>query len=55
MNYTHACPRCGYESTGEDRDTVANEMIKHAKDEHKHDLTREHALAHLDPPDQSDQ
>ena len=50
MNYTQTCPRprCGRVFTGEDRETVANEMVEHASVEHGHSLTLEHALTHLD-------
>ncbi|MDP9117926.1 MAG: DUF1059 domain-containing protein [Actinomycetota bacterium] len=51
MTYSDTCPPCGHVFSGDDRETVATEVIEHARNEHNHDLTREHVLAHLDGKD----
>lgn len=48
MTYEEICPPCGTLISGEDRDEVADAVIRHAKEAHDHVLTREHVLAHLD-------
>ena len=47
MSYTFSCLRCGQVLTGDDPNIVASEMVVHARVEHAHTLTHEHALAHL--------
>lgn len=46
--YSQICPRCGDELTGEDRDVVADQVVEHARVEHRHTLDREVVLAHLE-------
>ncbi len=48
MPYEQTCPRCGRDFVGEDKHTVADEVVEHARTEHLHTLEREIVLAHLD-------
>lgn len=48
MPYSQICPRCGEELTGDERNAVADAVVAHARDRHRHELDREIALAHLD-------
>lgn len=48
MTYTQTCPRCGADVTGDDEDTVADAVVAHARDEHRHNLDRDVVLAHLE-------
>ena len=51
MNYTDTCPPCGKVFSGSDRESLATEVIAHARDAHDHQLSREHVMAHLDGAD----
>ena len=42
------CPRCGREFAGDDKDSVADAVVGHARDDHHHELDREIVLAHLE-------
>jgi predicted small metal-binding protein len=46
--YTQTCPRCGREFAGDERDSVADDVVEHAHVEHRHELDREIVLAHLE-------
>jgi hypothetical protein len=46
--YSQMCPRCGQDFTGEDRHVVADEVVEHARVEHRHQLDRDVVLAHLE-------
>lgn len=48
MTYEQLCPRCGRSSVGEDADGVADEVVEHARVEHRHALDRNVVLAHLE-------
>ncbi|WP_414654848.1 DUF1059 domain-containing protein [Iamia sp.] len=48
MTFAQACPRCGEEFAGDDRDSVADQVVAHATDDHGHALDRDIVLAHLD-------
>lgn len=48
MAYSQTCPRCGDEFGGEDRDTVADEVVAHAREAHHHALDRDVVRAHLE-------
>jgi predicted small metal-binding protein len=47
MTYAQTCPRCGEDFTGADRDAVADDVVAHARDAHRHSLERRVVLAHL--------
>lgn len=51
MPYRETCPPCGTLISGDDRDEVADAILRHARDAHGHELSREHVLAHLDGDD----
>ena len=46
--FSQICPRCGEELSGGDRETVADDVIVHARDAHNHNLDRYVVLAHLE-------
>ncbi len=48
MTYEQVCPRCGTSFVGEDADGVADEVVEHARVEHRHALDRNVVLAHLE-------
>ena len=48
LEYSQICPRCGDEFSGPDRDSVADLVVAHARDAHRHDLDRHVVLAHLE-------
>ena len=48
MTYSQTCPRCGEELVDPDAGALADAVVAHAKDQHRHDLDREIVLAHLD-------
>ena len=48
MTYSQTCPRCGQEFTDEDKEAVADDVVEHARVEHRHALDPEIVLAHLD-------
>ena len=48
MTFSQACPRCGQEFDGEDKDAVADAVVEHAVVEHRHSLDRDVVLAHLE-------
>jgi predicted small metal-binding protein len=48
MTFAQACPRCGEEFAGDDRDSVADQVVAHATDDHGHALDRDIVLPHLD-------
>ena len=48
MTYNDTCPPCGKVFSGDDREALATEVVEHARVAHDHELSREHALAHLD-------
>jgi hypothetical protein len=54
MPYSQTCPRCGADFTGHDRDTVADAVVAHARDEHRHELDRRIVIAHLEGVHPSD-
>ena len=47
-SFEQACPRCGREFAGDDKDIVADAVVEHARVDHHHDLDREIVLAHLE-------
>ena len=56
MTFEQACPRCGDEFVGDDKDSVADDVIAHARDAHGHHLDRDVVLAHLEgvhPPSET--
>ena len=46
--YEQQCPRCGAVFTGDDKQGVADAVVAHARDEHRHVLDPEVVLAHLE-------
>jgi hypothetical protein len=48
VTYSQTCPRGGRDFEGDDKDTVADAVVDHARDEHRHALDREVVLAHLE-------
>jgi hypothetical protein len=48
MTYQQTCPRCGRDFEGDDKDAVADAVVDHARDEHRHSLDRDVVLAHLE-------
>lgn len=48
MSYEQACPRCGRDFTGDDKDAVADAVVEHARTHHGHALDRNIVLAHLE-------
>ena len=48
MPYSQACPRCGREFVNEDKEIVADEVVEHARLDHRHALDREIVLAHIE-------
>jgi hypothetical protein len=48
MTFELACPRCGRDFTGEDKDEVAGAVIDHAWADHRHRLDADVVLAHLE-------
>ena len=48
MNYQQTCPRCGRDFDGDDKNAVADAVVAHARDDHRHTLDREVVLAHLE-------
>jgi hypothetical protein len=46
--YSQACPRCGREFVNEDKESVADEVVEHARLDHRHALDREIVLAHIE-------
>ena len=48
MAFEQICPRCGDEFVGDDKETVADAAIAHAREVHGHGLDREVVLAHLE-------
>jgi predicted small metal-binding protein len=48
VSYSQTCPRCGLELSGDDPAAVADAVVAHARDEHRHRLDREIVLAHLE-------
>ena len=46
--YEQQCPRCGRSFVGEDANGVADEVVEHARMEHRHPLDRNVVLAHLE-------
>ena len=46
--YSQICPRCGRNFIGEDRAAVADDVVEHARVEHRHALDRDVVLAHLE-------
>ncbi len=48
MSYNQACPRCGRDFDGDDKEVVADQVVEHARVDHHHHLDRDVALAHLE-------
>ena len=48
MPYQQTCPRCGREFEDDDKAAVADAVVAHARDDHRHTLDREVVLAHLE-------
>jgi predicted small metal-binding protein len=48
VTYSQTCPRCGREFSGDDRRAVADDVVEHARVEHRHALDRDVVLAHLE-------
>jgi hypothetical protein len=48
VTYSQTCPSGGRDFEGDDKDTVADAVVDHARDEHRHALDREVVLAHLE-------
>src|SRR4051812_21414480 len=46
--YSQTCPRCGEDLVGDDRNSVADAVVAHARDAHHHELERRVVLAHLE-------
>jgi len=45
---SQTCPRCGRDFDGDDKEEVADQVVEHARVEHKHALDRAIVLAHLE-------
>ena len=45
MTFEQVCPRCGDEFIGADKNAVADDVIRHARDAHGHHLDRDVVLA----------
>ena len=48
MIYSQTCPRCGDDFRGDDQDSLADQVVAHARVEHHHALDRDVVLAHLE-------
>ena len=48
VTYSQTCLRCGRDFAGDDKEAVADDVVAHARDEHRHSLDREVVLAHLE-------
>jgi predicted small metal-binding protein len=48
VTYEQQCPRCGAEFSGDDKEALANAIVAHARDDHRHTLDRGTVLAHLE-------
>ena len=48
MIYSQTCPRCGGDFRGGDKDSIADQVVEHARVEHRHALDRDVVLAHLE-------
>jgi len=48
VTFQQACPRCGRDFAGDDKEVVADEVVEHARTDHRHALDREVVLAHLE-------
>ena len=48
MPFSQTCPRCGRDIDGDDKDVVADQVVEHARVDHRHMLDRETVLAHLE-------
>jgi predicted small metal-binding protein len=46
--FSQTCPRCGRDFDGDDKEKVADQVVEHARAEHRHTLDREIVLAHLE-------
>ena len=46
--FEQTCPRCGRAFSGDDKGAVADAVVAHARDDHRHDLDRDVVLAHLE-------
>jgi len=46
--YSQTCPRCGDDFSGEDKDSIADQVVEHARVDHRHALDRDVVLAHLE-------
>ena len=42
------CPRCGQDFEGSDKEAVANDVVEHARVEHRHALDHDVVLSHLE-------
>ena len=47
-SFEMTCPRCGRDFAGEDKHAVADAVVAHARDDHRHALDRDVVLAHLE-------
>ena len=48
VTFEMTCPRCGRDFVGDDKEAVADAVVAHAGDDHRHALDREVVLAHLE-------
>jgi predicted small metal-binding protein len=48
VSYSQTCPRCGRDFAGDDKESVADEIVEHARHDHHHRLDRGIVLAHLE-------
>ncbi len=48
MAYSQTCPRCGVDLDGDDKEQLADDVVRHARDVHRHALDREIVLAHIE-------
>jgi predicted small metal-binding protein len=46
--FSQTCPRCGHHFEGDHKEKVADQVVEHARAEHRHTLDRETVLAHLE-------
>jgi predicted small metal-binding protein len=46
--FNQTCPRCGRDFDGDDKEEVADQVVEHARIQHRHALDRETVLAHLE-------
>jgi predicted small metal-binding protein len=48
VTFSMTCPRCGHDFDGDDKEVVADAVVEHATADHRHPLSRDIVLAHLE-------